>query len=88
MVKIDYELNEEGVYHLLEAFLSQCRRDYLYGDSEKPYQSERCIEKSLSMIFGERSEIMITELRRQKKEYTGKHHKIYNMVVVKDRAGK
>ena len=88
MVKIDYELNEEGVYHLLEAFLSQCRRDYLYGNAEKPFQSEACIEKSLNIIFGaERGEVMVTELRRQKKEYTH-HHKIYNMVVVKDRAGK
>ena len=88
MVKIEYELNEEGVYHLLEAFLSQCRRDYLYGSAENPFESEACIEKSLFNIFGaERGEVMVTELRRQKKE--NKHnHKIYNMVVVKDRAGK
>ena len=85
MVDIKYELNTDGCINLLEAFLVQCRRDYLVGVPNSKRNDIQEIETAIIGMFGrEKGGTMVLELRRQKKSELNR--KIYKLTAAQNKA--
>lgn len=85
MVDIQYELNTDGCINLLEAFLVQCRRDYLGGVPNSNRDDIKEIEAAIIGMFGkEKGGTMVIELRRQKKYE--RDRKLYKLTAAQNKA--